>query len=252
MDEPTIPAHLVEGRRTPLFDLQSLPGPLAEFHRTTVWAQLHVRSGTVQYLDLAGEDRRNVRLEAGDTAVIVPDVTHHIEPSTDATFWVQFYRQPDAPLIPEPEQTPADSRRRIGPWEHRNRDLDDPDEIFELVTRQYSDVVQDELLAPYFNFRPGHIDWQAHIRSVADYWIHVVLFAPDYDIDVIESHRPIHDEHPFTPELFDRWLQIFADTVDGGWSGPNADRAKKRATGMAWAMAQRFLGKGTYRPPSSR
>ena len=56
----------------------------------------------------------------------------------------------------------------------------------------------------------------------------------------------------FTPELFDRWLQIFHDTVDGGWSGPFATSANKRATGMAWAMARRFLGKGVWRPAEQR
>ena len=85
-----------------------------------------------------------------------------------------------------------------------------------MVTRQCSDVVQDELLQPYFNFGPGFIDWQAHIGSVSDFWCHVILYAPDYHIDTIDHHRALHEGDPFTPELFDRWLQIFHDTVDGG------------------------------------
>jgi hemoglobin len=109
-------------------------------------------------------------------------------------------------------------------------------------------VVQDDLLAPCFTFGPGFLDWQAHIRSVADDWQHVVLLAPDYDIDVLEGHRHLHDRQAFTPELFDRWLQIFLDTVDGGWSGPNASLAKKRATGMGRAMALRYLGTGAWKP----
>ena len=80
----------------------------------------------------------------------------------------------------------------------------------------------------------------------------VVLYAPDYEIDTIENHRPLHQHDPFTPELFDRWLQIFDDTVDGGWTGTHATIAKKRAAGMAWAMASRFLGKGVWRPADRR
>lgn len=94
------------------------------------------------------------------------------------------------------------------------------------------------------------MDWQALIGTITDYWNHVLLYAPDYDIDTIEHHRVIHDEDPFTPELFDRWLQIFHDTVDGGWSGPTADMAKKRSTGMARAMANRLLGRGSGVPLS--
>lgn len=250
MEEPTLPGELIEARHTPLFDVRSLPDALAESHRTTVWAQLFVQAGSVRYIDLEGASPRDVRLGPGDSAVIVPGVEHQVEPSTDATFFVQFYREPDAAMVPGP--VAVDHRRRSGPWEHRGRDLDTPEEIFEMVTRQYVDVVQDELLEPYFNFGPGFIDWQAHIGSVTDYWCHVVLYAPDYEIDVIENHRHLHDRDPFTPELFDRWLQIFHDTVDGGWAGPQAERAKKRATGMAWAMAQRFLGKGAWRPAEHR
>ena len=189
-----------------------------------------------------------MRLGAGDSAVIRPGVEHRVEPSTDARFFVQFYREPDADVIPRGSPRRPRPRHRSGPWEHRGRDLDTAGEIFEMVTRQYVDVVQDDLLVPYFNFGPGHINWQAHIGAITDYWCHVLLFAPDYEIDVIENHRHLHEHDPFTPDLFDRWLQIFFDTVDGGWSGPNTAVAKQRATGMAWAMAQRYLGHGTWRP----
>jgi hemoglobin len=252
MSEVTLPDGLVEARRTPVFDHGSIPEPLAASHRTTVWATLHVLAGNVRYTDLEGEAPRDVRVEPGDRVVIAPHVTHHVDPSTDARFFVQFYREPDAPLVPRRSPEPVDSVRRSGPWEHRGRDVDSPEEVIELVTRQYVDVVQDDLLGPYFGFGPGFTDWDAHIGNVADYWNHVLLFAPDYSIDAIERHRPIHERSAFTPALFDRWLQIFHDTVDGGWAGPHAERAKKRATGTAWAMAQRLLGKGVWQPPERR
>ncbi len=76
----------------------------------------------------------------------------------------------------------------------------------------------------------------------------MVLEECEYDVDTLDTHQQIHESSAFTPEVFDRWLQVFHDTVNGGWSGPNADIANKRATGMAWAMAQRFLGHGVWRP----
>ena len=250
MSQPMLPVQLVEARRTPLFDFATLPDALAGSHRTTVWAEIRVQAGSVRYVDLEGEAPRDERLDAGESAVIVPGVEHHVEPSTDARFYVQFFREPDAPLVPGAAH--EDSVDRSGPWTHRGRDLDTEDEIVEMVTRQYVDVGQDEILQPYFDFGPGFIDWQAHIRSVADYWCHVLLYAPGYEIDIIEAHRHLHDSAPFTPELFDRWLQVFHDTVTGGWVGPKATMASKRATGMAWAMSQRFLGHGAWRPADHR
>jgi hemoglobin len=252
MSEPTLPVGLIQGRHTPLFDFESLPHPLVESHRTTVWAELLVQSGSVRFVDLEGESPRDLRIEAGDSVVIAPGVEHQVEPSSDATFFLQFYREPGADMIPGLALVEAESARGSGPWEHRGCDLDTPEEIFEMVTRQYADVVQDDLLQPYFNFGPGFIDWQSHIGSVTDYWCHVLLFAPGYEIDVIQAHRHLHDEATFTPELFDRWLQVFHDTVDGGWTGPLATAAHKRAIGTTWAMAHRFLGAGVWVHPDLR
>lgn len=250
MDETNLPAQLVEARRTPLFDFATLPDALASSHRTNLWAELRVQAGSVRYVDLEGEAPRDCRLDAGDSAVIAPGIEHHIEPSTDARFYVQFFREPDAAMVPGVVH--VDSLNGAGPWTNRGRDLDSEEEIVEMVTRQYVDVAQDDLLAPYFNFGPGFIDWQSHIRTVADYWCHVLLYAPGYEIDVIEGHRHLHVRAAFTAELFGRWLDIFHDTFNGGWVGPKAAAANKRATGMAWAMAQRFLGHGAWYPSDRR
>lgn len=233
-----------------MFDHVSLPQPLVESHRTTVWAELRVLTGSVRYVDLDGESRRDERLEAGDSAVIVPGVEHRVEMSTDAVLYIQFFREPGAPMVPGAQ--PETALNLSGPWEHRGRDLDTRDEIFEMVTRQYADITQDELLQPYFNFGPGFIDWHAHNATLTDYWCHLVLGEGQYEADTLENHRRLHEQAPFSPELFDRWLQIFHDTVNGGWSGPHADTANKRATGMAWAMAQRYLGHSVWRPEEQR
>ena len=134
MDEPRLPARLVEARRTPLFDHTTLPDALANSHRTTVRAQIRVQAGTVRYIDLEGDSLRDERLDAGDGAVIAPGIEHHVEPSTDA----QFYREPDAAMVPGVVR--LDSLNRSGQWTHRERDLDTEEEIVEMVTRQYFDV----------------------------------------------------------------------------------------------------------------
>ena len=96
MVEPVLPGDLIEARKTPLFDAQSVPAALTKSHRTNVWAVLHVEEGCVRFLDLEGERARDVSVEAGGQVVIMPEVDHRIEPSSTATFFVQFYRQSEA------------------------------------------------------------------------------------------------------------------------------------------------------------
>jgi tellurite resistance-related uncharacterized protein/truncated hemoglobin YjbI len=169
MVDPALPRGFIEARRTPVFDVASLPDALSKSHRTTVWAELRVQSGPVRFVELDEDHPRDLRLGPGDRAVIAPGIEHHVEPSADAMFYVQFYQEPEAGAASESAATPVDARRRAAPPEHRARDLDTAEEIFEMVTRQYVDVVQDDLLQPYFNFGPGFIDWRSHIGSVTDY-----------------------------------------------------------------------------------
>lgn len=249
MDQAEVPAGLIEARRTPQFHFESMPPPIASSHRTTVWATLHVQQGDVDYADLEGDDPRHERLEAGDSIVIRPWTLHRVDPSTDAQFFIQFYREPHDGPVPELYPEPPPSPRAEGPWQHRGRDLDSREEIFEMVTRHYAVVVQDDVLEPYFTPDEGFVDWQALIGGLSDFWNHVLLYAPDYPIDPIEAHRAVHERHPLTGEALDRWLEVFHETIDTGWAGPVAERAKKRGTGTAWAMAQRLLGHGVWRPP---
>ena len=123
MPEPSLPPDLVEARRTPLFDFSTLPTPLAESHRTTVWAAIVVQAGSVRYVDLDAAADRNLGLGPGDTAVIEPGVEHQVEPSTDALFYIQFYRRPAAPLVPGAAAAVEVEHRRSGPWEQRGTGL---------------------------------------------------------------------------------------------------------------------------------
>jgi tellurite resistance-related uncharacterized protein len=110
MTEPTIPENLVEARRTPLFDLESLSDALTRSHRTAMWATIHVQDGSVRYIDLEGDAPRDVRVEAGESTVIKPRVKHRIEPATDAKFYVQLYREPDAGMVPGSAARTASTR----------------------------------------------------------------------------------------------------------------------------------------------
>ncbi len=122
------------------------------------------------------------------------------------------------------------------------RDLDTTTEIHEFVTRFYRDIAQDERFHHYFD-DIANVDWNAHTHQLTGYWAGLLLGGPHDDADsVIEAHRWLHDTTPFDEALFERWLEIFDETLDGGWRGIHADRARKRARGIAWAMAQRLTG----------
>jgi tellurite resistance-related uncharacterized protein len=79
-------------RTSPEFTADSVPDGLLSAHRvaTGVWGRLRVLRGSVVFvLEATGESRV---VNADETQVIEPAVVHHVEPSEDARFVIEFHR----------------------------------------------------------------------------------------------------------------------------------------------------------------
>ena len=89
-----LPADAVFVRSTPEFDAASTPDGLRRAHRIAdgVWGVLRVLAGSITFvLDESGE---TTDIGAGGHHVIPPGVPHHVVPSEDARFLVEFHRLP--------------------------------------------------------------------------------------------------------------------------------------------------------------
>lgn len=122
------------------------------------------------------------------------------------------------------------------PVSNRSRgcDLHAVEEIEEMVRRFYADVAQDDLLGPVFN-DVAQVDWAAHIPKLVQFWQRILLSQPGYQGNPLAEHERIHAITTFTADHFNRWLDLFHDTVDDGWAGPNAEQAKAFAFRVAEA-----------------
>ena len=127
------------------------------------------------------------------------------------------------------------------PPEFRNRDLDDPTEITEMVRRFYVDVAQDGLLGPVFN-DVARVDWSEHLPKLAAFWARALLGRTGYSGNPFRAHLIIHSRQPFTAEHFVRWLEQFHETLDLGWSGPVTEHAKAMARKVAAIHSKQLLG----------
>src|SRR5690606_4724296 len=104
-------------------------------------------------------------------------------------------------------------------------DLADRAAIHDLVVGFYREIVFDDLLAPVFE-ETAEVDWARHIPKLIDYWCRVLLGQPGYDGAILGAHQEVHDIGPFQVEHFDRWYELWVRSIDAGWSGPTAERAK--------------------------
>ena len=83
----------------------------------------------------------------------------------------------------------------------------------------------------------AEVDWSTHIPLLIDYWCRVLLGHQNYQGTILGAHRPVHELQPLTADLFDRWYGLWVATIDQGWAGPSAEKAKAHAAKIAGSLA---------------
>ena len=131
---------------------------------------------------------------------------------------------------------------RAAPRPTPNRDLDTPEEIAEMVRRFYADVAQDDLLGPMFN-DVARVDWSEHLPKLAAFWCRALLDQPGYAGNPFRAHALVHGKRRFTPAHFERWLALFHETIELGWTGPRAERAGELADNVARVHSNQLIGR---------
>ena len=112
-------------------------------------------------------------------------------------------------------------------------DILNRDDITKLIMAFYGKVRQDELLAPVFS----HVDWEHHTPVITDFWSSLLLGDQSYKRNPFEKHINLNIESVH----FERWLQLFNQTIDELFSGSKANEAKERAISIA-GIFQHKLG----------
>ena len=127
-----------------------------------------------------------------------------------------------------------------------DHDVDTHEEVDEVVRTFYAAVAQDDLLGPIFE-DVAQVDWAEHLPKLAAFWCRALFGTPGYIGNPFARHRDTHRQSPFTAAHFDRWLALFDETIDEGWSGPNAEVMKELASNVARVHGTNLLGTPYWR-----
>jgi hemoglobin len=114
-------------------------------------------------------------------------------------------------------------------------DLDSREHIALFVDRFYERLLADEQLAPIF-VDVAQIDLAVHLPHIKDYWCKLLLGEKGYQRHTMNIHRQLHGKRPLQKEDFQRWLAFFVATVEEGFAGERAERARQVAASIAANM----------------
>jgi hemoglobin len=110
----------------------------------------------------------------------------------------------------------------------QNKDIARLEDIKILVDTFYGQVQRDDLIGPIFNGKIGD-RWPEHLEKMYRFWQTILLEQHTYS----GSPFPPHKHLSIDKVHFDRWMEIFTETVDILFTGAIAEEAKLRAKNMA-------------------
>ncbi len=110
-----------------------------------------------------------------------------------------------------------------------------------LVDRFYVKVRQDENLGPIFERAIGGSDddWRPHLEQMYAFWSSIMLTSGRYHGNPMIKHRRLL---PMDISLFDRWLELFAETAAEIHTAPVAEKYVSRSRRIAASLKMGLYG----------
>jgi hemoglobin len=114
-------------------------------------------------------------------------------------------------------------------------DIGSRKDIEVLVTSFYDKVIKDPAIGFIFN-GIMRVNWEKHLPIMYDFWETILLNETKYSNNTMGVHFEINRKIKLEEKHFNRWMELFTQTVDELYQGEIADMAKKRAQSIAAVM----------------
>ncbi|RVW11660.1 group III truncated hemoglobin [Prescottella agglutinans] len=112
-----------------------------------------------------------------------------------------------------------------------------------MVRVFYQRALADPVLAPAFETL-AVVGLEEHLPVVGDFWEQILFRTARYQGEFVMVHQALDRQHGLAGEKLTRWLHVWCETVDENFTGPDAERAKTKATAMARALERSWGGTG--------
>lgn len=113
------------------------------------------------------------------------------------------------------------------------------DDIEFLVNDFYSKIIKDEEIGFFFT-KIAKIDLSKHLPKMYNFWESILIGNPVYEGNPMRVHFPINQVAALEEQHFQRWLQLWEESIKTHFIGDNAEIALQRAQNIARIMAHKM------------
>ena len=118
-------------------------------------------------------------------------------------------------------------------------DILNREDIKALVDSFYKKVLKDDLIGFIFMDTIEFI-WDKHIPIMYDFWDSMLFHTAVYKGNPMLKHIALNKKIELTDARFDRWIQLWEQTIDENFQGQKADLAKEKANMIRMLMTQKI------------
>ncbi len=120
------------------------------------------------------------------------------------------------------------------------KDIENRADIDDLMNRFYVRAMTDEEIGYIFT-DVAKLDLDHHLPIIGDFWETMLFGTGDYQKhgrNPMQVHGELNQKTRLTFEHFNRWLELFYETIDETFAGEVTDFLKTRANAIANRMLE--------------
>jgi hemoglobin len=114
----------------------------------------------------------------------------------------------------------------------KKSDIHSRKDINKLVSIFYEKLLNDKEFAHIF-LEVAKVDILKHLNIMTDFWESVLFQVGKYKNDTLDIHLELNHQYRLNKTHFNRWLELFNETVDELFEGEKSKQAKDRALSVA-------------------
>lgn len=117
----------------------------------------------------------------------------------------------------------------------KHKDIENRADVELLIRSFYNKVLVDERISFIF-IDVAKVDLEHHFPRLFDFWENILLQPNGYKQNVLKVHLDLNEKVTLQAAHFERWLDLFSQTVDELFEGKIANNAKNKALSIATVM----------------
>jgi hemoglobin len=119
------------------------------------------------------------------------------------------------------------------------KNLESREDIELLVNSFYDKVVKDETIGFFFK-DVIKVDWDKHLPKMYSFWESILFGQMSYKGNPMAVHFPINQLEAMEKRHFEKWLELWKETIEENFMGQNASMTITKSENIANLMAYKM------------